>query len=379
MRNLKNFLKNYQYQDMIFDYINLCAIVDSGLASLVVAPTGAGKSALIDGIRIRYEKGDYSVNILARVSPMRLLTIQNDINDKDAIMLSDDFSTIGENEEMTYNTLLMMSILSYGHKYNDPLWKSKQYPNGLDVHVKSLAFLCGTQPLWLSLYTEKEVWETLVQEKILRYYRLPVTTVKTMCSRPDLLAQYLADAEINKGGEYPIKPQWINILANGLEVQSGNRGREYALKIIKALTRYIPETVMNDWIAYLSMRFKFEEHMIHEYYTNAIAKQKTRNVQHKEYMILFYSLMFNPVDTKRLSTLCKIRGETPEKTRQYIGLLVRMAQDIGWVYALRRPQNVLVIPTPEYQRLSLHNWRMNLTEKSKKVAVEEDNMRVYEQ
>ncbi len=225
MTSLKKYLFKYQYPDLVFDYINLCCAVDSGIPEFLVSPVGGSKSTLIQAIAQKYNKGAYVVKRLERVSPLRMISIQDDINDNEVLFVSEDFSTIGQDSDSTYKTVLMVSKLSYDKTYVDTLFRTKEHPEGLNLRVRKLAFLCGMQPLWLALYTGKEVFQTIISEKILRYYRLPIYPIQTL-TKMEYLINYLNALDFSKiHSDYYPKAYFVRKLQDALMIQCGNRAR----------------------------------------------------------------------------------------------------------------------------------------------------------
>ncbi len=112
-----------------------------------------------------------------------------------------------------------------------------------------------------------------------------------------------------------------------------------------------------------------------KYYTSPIAILPQTEVLHKEYAVLYNVLAFNPIDTRKLGLHLKIRGDTPVTTRQYIGFLVKLAQDRGMVFCIRHKTKVKLYPTTEYRKYSVHTWRLGKKSETD-ISIEDDNMSV---
>jgi len=353
---LRTFLLEYEYPDMVFDFINLCCCVEAGLPILVIAPVGTGKSTLIQALRKRY-MDEYAVQNLERVSPMRLFNMQDKINHRKVLFTSEDFSTIGQDTDTTYKTVLVVSKLSYDKTYEDPLFKTKKHKDGLVLEVEQLAFLCGMQPVWLYYYTQKEVWKTIIEEKVLRYYRLPIYPIKKFQPDMKILVNYLAGLKFKQKTDYEIEPYFKRLMVNALAIQCDMRAHDYAPRMLKALKKFIPKKYMNEWIRQYAKRFRFEERVIYSYYTTPFAPLPEYEVRHKDFEVLCHTLSRNPMTSKTLGRRLKIRGRTTALTRQHVGFLIKNAMDIGFVYQIRHSKKVRLYPTKEFQKYSIYNWR----------------------
>lgn len=335
--------------------------MEAGLPILLIAPVSAGKSTLIQSIRKAYSK-KYAVQNLERVSPMRLFNMQDDINHRKVLFTSEDFSTIGQDTDTTYKTVLVVSKLSYDKTYEDPLFKTKKHKKGLVLEVEQLAFICGMQPVWLYYYTQKEVWKTIIEEKVLRYYRLPIYPIKKFQPDMKILVDYLSSLKFRRKTNYEIEPYFERLMVQALRVQCDMRAYDYAPRLLKALKRFVPREYINEWIRQYALRFKFEERVIYSYYTTPFAPLPEYEVRHKDFEILCHTLSLNPMTSKLLGTRLKIRGRTKELTRQHVGFLIKNAMEIGFVYQIRYSKKVRLYPTKEFQKYSIYNWRPKRTE-----------------
>lgn len=373
---LKQYLLTFQYPDLVFDSINIMVCIDAGIPQLLVAPTNAGKSTIIQAMRGRFEKQGYAVENIIKISPIRLVNISEHIEGKNALMLSEDFSTIGKDEDATEKMCMIIAQLSYDKHYEDPLFKTLDAPEGLRCHVKKLAFVCGFQPLWLSIYVEKEVFETIIGEKLLRYYMLPILPRKQNVPM-NILKDYLDTLKFNYDTNYEVQEYYVKMLCNAIEVQAGNRGMEYTVQIIASLKKYVPKEIINEWIKYISQRFSFESVLMTSYYATEVQKTRTVHTLHKEYHVLYFALAYNSLDNIRLAKLLKIRGRTKDLTKRYINLLIRMTMKEKLVTVLRTKNSLKVIPSDEFKKYSLHTWHTkdlnHIDDKQLIDVVEDDN------
>lgn len=378
---LRDYLKKFDYPDAVFDYICLRSCIDAGLPILFVAPVGSGKSTILQAIKEKYVKQKWAVQLLERISPLRMLSIQDAINNKDVLFISEDFSTVGQDINSTYSMMLMVAKISYDKTYRDTLFTSKQHPDGLEIKVKKLAFLCGMQPIWLSIYTQKEVFETLIGEKILRYYRLPIYVIKKL-GNMDAIKSYLNKIDIEQ--ELPevfnlndyVTPYYQRLFTNAMMIQCGNRANEYAPLVLKSLCKYIPKEHLPEWIKQFALRLEFEKNVLLRFYTSPLADMPVAQVLHKEYSVLYHTLAFNPLDLRKLALYCKIRGKNTEQTRQYAGWLVKQAQDAGFVFCLRHRDKLRIYPSRQYLNYSLYSWRIGERTETQISIEGEDNVRI---
>lgn len=358
---LRKFLLKYEYPDIVFDFINLCCCVEAGLPILLIAPVGSGKSTLIQSIQKRYAK-KYAVEKLARVSPMRLFNMQDAINHKKVLFVSEDFSSIGQDTDTTYKTVLVVAMLSYDKTYTDPLFKTKKHPKGLVLEVEQLAFLCGMQPAWLYYYTQKDVWKTIIEEKILRYYRLPIHPIKKFQPDMQILIEYLISLKFKNETDYEIEPYYKRLMVNALKVQCSDRAIDYAPRMLEVLKKFVSKEYINEWIRQYALRFRFEEEMIFSYYTTEFAPLPEYEVRHKDFEVLCNTLAFNPMTSKLLGVRLKIRGRTPPLTRQHVGFLIKNARELGYVYSIRFSKKIRLYPTKKFRKYSIYNWKPKRTE-----------------
>lgn len=362
---LREYLQNFKYKDLVFDFINLKVLTECGYPILIIAPTGGGKTVLIKSLGNRLEKEGWIVRVLERISPLRMLALQEDILNQNALFLSEDFSTIGHDDDATYKSSMMVAKLSYDKRYIDPLFATKKYPDGLQMYVKKLGFLCGLQPLWLAIYVNKTVFQTLIQEKILRYYRLPISTIKHT-DKMDTVVNYLENLELKpQKNDYYLDNYWYEMLRESLQIQTGVRASEYIKPIMEKLKTYIPENIIKEWIKQLSLRMSFEAFIFTQYYSTANATVPQTEVLFKEYSVLFYSLWFNPLRFKELGLNMKIRGRGGHKskqTRQWISKLVKFAQDVNFIFCVSGKKNKIIIPTEDFRDLSINIWRVGNAE-----------------
>jgi len=291
------------------------------------------------------------------------------MQDRDNLLLSEDFSTLGDEESAVFKMATLIAKLSYDKKYIDPFFTTKDAPEGLKLIVKSLAFLCGMQPQWVQIYGGKEVFETLIMEKIIRYYRLPIAPIKEISPMAIVIRktqdQIIEQAEMLKAmqkeptSEELEKP--IRFFSDALKVQCGARGIEYAKLFVPQLAKYIPKAVFNEWLKQTAQRFRFEENFLLRGYVPLKIGIK-HEALYREYMVLFFALQYNLCTYEMMRYFCKIRGKTKSATARYMRLLIRYALESGFVNVIKR-KRVCIIPSQQYQQYSINDYHAKLFKK----------------
>jgi len=346
---------------MVFDAINIRACIDSGNALFLVAPPSGGKTTLI-----KYLEGAYSekrfIQLLERISPLRMLVIQDSMNDQHCLMMSEDFSTLGDDESAVFKMAIMVSKLSYDKRYIDTLFVDKKHPEGLRLFVKSCAFVCGMQPLWLQIYSNKEVFETMIMEKILRYYRLPIMPIHETTITSKVVASLNETIQYDSEGYKPSRKQ-VKRFQQDLKIQCGARATEYAYPILSALSHYVPKATFNQWIKQIGARFRFEKDFLMRYYVPteimAIAE-----ALYKAYTVLFFTMQYNSCTYTTLRDYVKIRAPTQKATFRYMRYLINRAMEVGFCTVLRKSK-LYIMPSTKFKRLSLYNFNKEVLKHGK--------------
>jgi len=350
--NLKEFLDKKRFADLYFDLVNCCALVDSGIPFFIVAPPSGGKTTLIKALE-RIYNGKFFVYVLERFSPMRLIALQDRMNEaRNVLFLSEDFSTMGEDETAVFKMAVIISKLAYDKRYIDTFYIDKNHPEGLFIEVDKLGFVCGLQPLWLTIYSGKEVFETLIMEKILRYYRLPIKPIKETESMKRVVSWLVERIKERKG--FKPKKELVEKLQKSLAVQCGARAKEYSGVIARNLTKYIPKSLVSEWIEQFRRRFSFEKLFLMRYYEPN--EGLISYALHKEYTVLFFAMQYNHCSLKRLRDFVKIRAKTKGATNRYTGYLIKSARECNYVTTLRRSKELIVLPSKKFRSVWLYDF-----------------------
>jgi len=365
--NFAEYLGAKKHADLYFDFVNQCAMVDAGLAYFLLAPPNGAKSTLIKALLQWYEGTRFTFK-LQRISPMRFLRLQERINNADNLFVSEDFSSLADSEDSVFKMATIIAMLSYDGNYCDPFFATKEFPQGLNIEVKSLAFVCGMQPQWLQVYGNREVFETLIMEKILRYYRLPITTIPNIEPQATMVKSILEQLKTTQMHTYEVKEEWIKYLAKHLKAQCGARGIEYARKLMPELCKYVPENIIVEWLEQFAFRFKFEEKFLLRKIEPLRVGIQSQALFH-EYAVLFFAMQFNPLTYGTLKDLCKIRGKTESATKRYMRLLTRYALDAGYINVMIKDRTMHIVPSDDYKRYSIHKFPKSfLSEKQQQEA-----------
>lgn len=365
---LEAYLNTKPFPDVYFDTINCCAMVDSGTPMFIVAPPSGAKTTIIKTLEKLYRDRRF-VYTLERISPMRFLKLQYQMQDKDNLLLSEDFSTLGDEEGAVFKMATLIAKLSYDKKYIDPFFTTKDAPEGLKLIVKSLSFVCGMQPMWIQIYGAKEVFETLIMEKLLRYYRLPIMPIKDIAPMQTVIeivsakiTQDLEDHAIVELDADMLEKE-TKFFATALKVQCGARGIEYAKLIVLAIALYIPKEVLHAWLVQTAMRFKFEERFLLRGYEPLKIGIK-HEALYREYTVLFFAMQYNLCTYDMLKDFCKIRGKTKSATSRYMRLLIRYGLECGYINVLKKTR-LYIIPSPDYQNYTLHDFNASILREDK--------------
>ena len=347
---LKSYLKTKPYPDVYFDTVNMCAMIDSSIPILLVAPPSGAKTTIIKVLEKYYETKRF-VYALERISPMRFLKLQDQMNGMDNLLLSEDFSTLGDEEGAVFKMATIIAKLSYDKKYIDPFFTTKESPEGLRLIVKSLAFVCGMQPLWLQIYGAKEVFETLIMEKILRYYRLPIMAIKEIAKQTLVIESVLQALRETNPASYTVKDEQVKAIAHSLAFQCGARGIEYANLFATALSNYVPEPLFNEWLYQTAHRFEFENKFMLRGYEPLKTGIK-HEALYREYTVLFFAFQYFPCTYDMIRRFCKIRGKNTNATKRYMRLLIRYGLESGYI-TVHRSKKLLILPSKDYRPLSM--------------------------
>lgn len=368
---LAQYLAAKPFPDVYFDTVNTCAMCDAGIPMFLIAPPSGAKTTIIKILEKLYQDRRF-VYELERISPMRFLKLQYQMQDIDNLLLSEDFSTLGEEEGAVFKMAMLIAKLSYDKKYIDPFFSTKDSPEGLRLIVKSLAFVCGMQPMWLQIYGNKEVFETLIMEKLLRYYRLPILPIKEITPM-QIVIERVTDAVREAREEKQIEASAllhaVQSAQTALKVQCGARAIEYAKLFVPALSRYVPADLFSEWLRQANARFFFEERFLLRGF-EPLRIAPAHQALYREYAVLFFSLQYNPCTYESLRSYMKIRGKTKHATARYMRLLIRYGMDAGYITVLRK-KNVRILPTAPYRKLSLYDFEQSiLSENSSKNPLE---------
>jgi len=351
---LANYLNFKPYPDVYFDTINSMAMVDSSIPFFIIAPPSGAKTTIIKALEQIYADNRF-VYTLERISPMRFLKLQYKMRNNDNLLLAEDFSTLGDDEGAVFKMATMIAKLSYDKKYVDPFFTTKDSPEGLILIVKSLAFVCGMQPLWMQIYGAKEVFETLIMEKILRYYRLPIAPIKEV-SPMNVVIKSITEA-VKHSKHYRYKPHKILIkrFADSVKVQCGARGIEYAKLFVPALAKYVPKKLLSEWVFQTVQRFNFERQFLLRWYEPLRIGIK-HEAEYRQYTVLFFAMQYNTCTYDSLKDFVKIRAKTKSATFRYMRFLLRLGLESGYINVLRKGKTY-IIPSNEFQKLSIHNFK----------------------
>lgn len=374
----KEYLAAQPHPDLYFDLVNLVAMIDAGLAGFIIAPPSGGKSTLMIALEIIYKdpKANYFVFTMERVSPMRFLRLQEAMKDRKNLLMSDDFSTFADSEDSIYKMANIMTQLSYKHQYNDPFYATKDNEEGLKIVVQQLSFICGMQPQWLQAYAGTETFETLIMEKLLRYYRLPIDSlqggVDAIDPNPEVLARTLAEAvQAIKPQSYKIAEETISNFAKDIRVQCGARAIQYSRKLLPTLAKYIPEDIFIEWLKQTANRFSFEENLLLRGF-EPFQKKMQHEALFREYLVLFFALQFSPLTYMQLKDLAKIRGKNKAATKRYMQLMIKYALEAGYINVVQRDGRVNILPAEKYQDLSIHNFNQSFLCKDRALKKKEN-------
>lgn len=351
---LKGYLTQKPYPDIYFDTINSMAMVDSSVPFFIIAPPSGGKTTIIKILEKVYGDTRF-VYTLERISPMRFLKLQYHMRNNDNLLLSEDFSTLGDDESAVFKMATMIAKLSYDKKYVDPFFRTKESPEGLVLIVKSLAFVCGMQPLWLQIYGAKEVFETLIMEKILRYYRLPIAPIKEVAPMKQVINGIVKSIKKSKKYKYKPEKKLVNRFAEGLKIQCGARGIEYAKQFVPALAKYVPKKLLSEWLYQTVQRFNFEKKFLLRWYEPLKIGIK-HEAEYRQYTVLFFAMQYNTCTYEKLKDFVKIRAKTKSATFRYMRYLLRLALEAGYINVLRKGKTY-IIPSKEFQKLSIHDFK----------------------
>lgn len=346
---LKDFLEKSKFPDIYFDSINNCALIDAGIPFFIIAPPSGGKTTIIKFLE-EYFKSKLFTYVLERFSPMRLVVLQDRINtSKEILFLAEDFSTMGEDQSAVFKMATIISKLAYDHRYIDTFYSDKNHEEGLALNVDKLSFVCGCQPLWLTIYAGKEVFETLIMEKILRYYRLPIMPISETTPMKEVVSYLCEHIKPSKG--YEPKKEDVEILKKALSVQAGARALEYSKLVSESLTKFVSKELYSEWVLQFSRRLSFEQRFLMRYYEPM--RGLVAYSLHKEYSVLFFTMQYANCTFNMLRHFLKVRAKSKSKTRQYMSYLIKSARETGYVSCFRMSKDMMVLPSKLYRQLWL--------------------------
>lgn len=152
---------------------------------LLVAPSGCGKSVITDAVGSVHPN---AVKLLS-ITKARLVDYQETFSNFFGVVLMDDIAGAGSTYERK-ETLVAFSMLCYGHSISKHTWTS----NYEIVDFYGSAIL-NVQPALLAEIYQFPEWESLIQEKTLRYYHLYRPVVPNSV-KPDISVDWGIDLDL---------------------------------------------------------------------------------------------------------------------------------------------------------------------------------------
>lgn len=152
---------------------------------LLIAPSGCGKSVITDLVG----STAYNPVKLLSITKARLGDYKDTFSNFFGVVLMDDIAGAGSVYERK-ETLVAFSMLCYGHSISKHTWTSDY--EIADFHG---AAILNVQPALLAEIYEYPEWESLIQEKTLRYYHL-YRPVKPNKDKPVLKVDWGIDLDL---------------------------------------------------------------------------------------------------------------------------------------------------------------------------------------
>jgi len=158
--------------------------VKAGQCLLLVAPSGCGKSVITDTIGNVHPE---TVKMLS-VTKARLTTYKDTFSGFKGVVLMDDIAGAGSMYERK-ETLVAFSMLCYSHFISKHTFTS-------DFEISNFfgSTIMNIQPSILAEIYEYPEWESLIQEKTLRYYHLYRPTAPNV-AKPNVKVDWGIDLE----------------------------------------------------------------------------------------------------------------------------------------------------------------------------------------
>lgn len=152
------------------------------MCMLLVAPSGCGKSVISDTIGNIHPE---PIKMLS-ITKARLATYKDVFSNFNGVVLMDDMAGAGSVYERK-ETLVAFSVLCYSHTISKHTWTSD-----FEIAEFNGSAILNIQPAILAEVYEYPEWESLIQEKTLRYYHL-YRPVKPASYKPEVKVDWGID------------------------------------------------------------------------------------------------------------------------------------------------------------------------------------------
>lgn len=190
---------------------------------LVVSPSGCGKSVITDAIGSIHPD---AVKLLS-ITKARLTSYKDTFSNFFGVVLMDDIASAGSMYERK-ETLMAFSVLCYSHFIS-----KHTFTSDFEINNYHGSAILNVQPALLAEVYQYPEWESLIQEKTLRYYHL-YRPIKPNSTKPVLNVDWGIDIDLvaTPRHDYKLYPELERIAA----IQwSDARVLEHLDNLLKAL------------------------------------------------------------------------------------------------------------------------------------------------